>query len=181
MQWYNARLMSRDYPDWLNPFKAAQARREFAGTIRLDQLPGVSDLVKDRGEMELGFELAFGLDDQRQACVRVRVHGDVPLTCQRTLRAYRQAIASQSLVGIVESEAAAEALPEDYEPLVVAEPRLRVADLVTEELLLALPLVPRSPDSDPVESQEVAANQGKDDTHRPFAVLAELTGKSDKN
>ena len=169
--------MSRDYPDWLHPFKAAQARREFAGTIPLKQLAVSSDLAEPSDDDVIGFELVFGLDDQRQACVRVRVHGEVPLVCQRTLRAFWYPVDSESLVGIVESEAAAEALPEDYEPLIVTEPRVRVAGLVSEELLLALPLVPRAPDSEPAGE---AGEPASPDTHRPFAVLAELTGKPDK-
>lgn len=170
--------MSRDYPDWLNPFKAAQARREFAGTIRLTELRPVLGLINDPGEAEIGFELGFDLDDQREVRVRVRVCGEVPMTCQRTLRPFQHEVDSESTVAIVDSEAAAERLPEDYEPLVIAEPKLRIADLVAEELLLALPLVPRAPDSEPVGSQE--ATDARDvDTHRPFAVLADLARKRD--
>lgn len=168
--------MSRDYPDWLNPFKAAQARREFAGTMRLSELRPVRSLIDDPGESEIAFELAFDLDDQGETRVRVHVSGEVPMVCQRTLRPFRQRIDSRSLVAIVDSEAAAERLPEDYEPLVVDEQRLRLADLVAEEVLLALPLVPRAPDSEPVGTQE-ATGPGDRDSQRPFAVLADMTGK----
>ncbi len=181
--------MSRDYPDWLNPFKAAQARREFAGTVALARLAAAVDLIEAPADEELGFELTFALDDQRQACVRVRVFGEVPLMCQRTLVRYLHRVDSESLVGIVASEAAVEALPEDYEPLVVTEPRVRVVDLLAEELLLALPLVPRAPDSEPVVADRTAVEAargenvpaGGADTQRPFAALAELTGKTKKH
>ncbi len=178
MRWYNGRLMSRDYPDWLNPFKAAQARREFSGTIRLAELGPVQGLIDDPGESEIAFELAFGLDDQRQVRVRVHVSGDVPMVCQRSLRPFRQPIDSESVVAVVESEAAADGLPEDYEPLVIAEPRLGIADLVAEEVLLALPLVPRAPDSAPIGTQPATRPEDAD-SHRPFAVLADLSRKRD--
>lgn len=168
--------MSRDYPDWLNPFKAAQARREFAGTMRLSELRPVRGLIDDPGESEIAFELAFDLDDQGETRVRVRVSGEVPMVCQRTLRRFRQPIDSRSLVAIVDSEAAAGRLPEDYEPLVIAEQRLRLADLVAEEVLLALPLVPRAPDSEPVRTQEATGPEDAG-SQRPFAVLADMTRK----
>ncbi|MFW5815361.1 MAG: YceD family protein [Wenzhouxiangella sp.] len=170
--------MSRDYPDWLNPFKAAQARREFAGTMRLSELRPVLDLINDPGDAEIEFELGFDLDDQREVRVNVRVCGEVPMICQRSLRPFHYAVDSESIVAIVDSEAAAARLPEDYEPLVIAEPKLRIADLVAEELLLALPLVPRAPDSEPVGAREATDAQDAD-THRPFAVLADLARKRD--
>jgi len=170
--------MSRDYPDWINPFKAAQARREFAGTIRLSDLRPVVDLIDEPGNAELSFSLAFCVDDQREVCIRVRVSGDVPMICQRTLQPFQQRIDSESVVAVVDSAEAADRLPEDYEPLVLSEPRLRIADIVTEELLLALPLVPKAPDSEPVGSGEEAA-AGNSDTHQPFAGLAALARKRD--
>ena len=168
--------MSRDYPDWLNPYKAAQARREFAGTMRLSDLRQVLDLIDDPGESEIAFGLEFDLDEQRQVRASVRVSGDVPMICQRTLRPYRQPISSASVVGIVDSETSAAALPDDYEPLILTEPRLRVVDLVAEEVLLALPLVPKAPDSEPI-GNGIATGFEEDDSHQPFAVLADLANR----
>lgn len=167
--------MSRDYPDWLDPFKAAQARREFSGSIRLSDLRPVRGLIDDPGGAEIDFELSFDLDDQREVRVRVHVSGEVPMVCQRSLRPFGQWIDSESVVAIVASETEVDRLPEDYEPLLISEPRLSVADLVAEEVLLALPLVPKAPDSEPVGTQ--AAKEAE--SHRPFAVLAALSRKRD--
>lgn len=170
--------MSRDYPDWINPHKAAQARREFSGSVLLTRLDRVLDLIDPADGDEIGFEIGFHLDDQRQACARVRVYGLVPMVCQRTLERYQQPIDSASVVGMVDSLRAAEALPEDYDPLVLEESRIRLEDLIAEELLLGLPLVPRAPDSAPVGDRERSAPS---ETHRPFADLARLAGKVDKD
>ncbi len=170
--------MSRDYPDWINPFKAAQARREFAGTVRLGSLKQLSGLIDKPGDAEISFQVSFGLDDQREVRVEVHVAGKVPMTCQRSLRRFYQEVDSSSVVAIVDSDAATERLPDDYEPLVVNDARLGMVDLVAEELLLALPLVPRAPDSEPVGEADVVA-QKDGDTHQPFAVLADLARKRD--
>lgn len=163
--------MSRDYPDWVHPLKAAQARRVFSGSMKLSQLSRVLDLIEPPGEDEIGFEIAFELDDQAQARAQVRIRGTVAMLCQRSLKPYRQAVDSQSVIGIVSDELAAEGLPDDYEPLVLPEQRLSLADLVAEELLLALPLVPRSPDSEPLIAE---VPEPEPDTQRPFAGLAQL-------
>lgn len=166
--------MSRDYPDWVHPLKAAQARREFSGSVRLSRLTRVLDLIEAPGEDEIAFEIAFALDDQGQATAQVRVHGTVALICQRTLKPYRQQLDSHSFIGIVSDESAADGLPGDYEPLVLPDQRLSLEDLVAEELLLALPLVPRAPESTPVGVAEAAPEP---DTQRPFAGLAQMQKK----
>ncbi|TVS13171.1 MAG: hypothetical protein EA419_02545 [Wenzhouxiangella sp.] len=170
--------MSRDYPDWINPHKAAQARREFSGSVLLSRLTRVLDLIDQAEGAEIGFEVDFSLDDQREVRARVRVHGHVPMVCQRTLKRYMQPIDSASVIGVVDNARAAEALPEDYEPLILEEPRIRLEDLIAEELLLGLPLVPRAPDSEPVVDRKRSAPT---ETHRPFADLARLAGKADKD
>jgi uncharacterized protein len=70
-------------------------------------------------------------------------------------------------------------LPPDYEALLVPEDgRLNPADVIEDELLLALPLVPINPDSslpDEVtghDPEEIPAGEGRSES--PFAVLREL-------
>jgi uncharacterized protein len=167
--------MSRDYPDWIHPIKAAQARREFAGSMALSRMERIRDLVPNPGEAEIAFSIRFSLDEHRQVRVEVSVSGSVPLVCQRTLQAYQQPVESCSVVGIVSDERQAEALPADYEPLWLEEEQVRIEDLVAEELLLSLPLVPRAPESRPMADERPAAA----DTYKPFAELAELANKAD--
>lgn len=135
---------------------------------RLDRLAGL--LAADEGEAE--FHLAFSFDGQGQVCVHSRVSAEPWLMCQRTLKPYRQPLSGESTVGIVDDERRVDELPEDYEPWVCSDGRLELTDLVAEELILALPLVPRSPDSKPLAAPEKPGRQ------RPFEVLAELKRES---
>ena len=169
MQWYNARLMSRDFPDSVQTEKAAAARREFAGTMPLKRLERLAGMIADPGEAEIAFELAFSHDEQRQVRVDVTVRGQVPVTCQRTLKVFQYELDSHSVVGLVTSDREADALPEDYEPLLVTENRVELATLIEDEMLLALPLVPVDP-----ESERIGSDAPPPDTHRPFAQLAGL-------
>ena len=166
--------MSRDFPDWVHPGKAAAARRIFTGTVPIERLSKLDGLVVAGLDSEIRFRIAFAQDEQQQVRAEVEVSGHVPLECQRTLKVFDQPIASSSVVGIVASDAEVDGLPDDYEPKVCADSRLSLVDLIGEEVLLSLPLVPVDPDSSRLE-----ANPEAPDTHRPFAALAELKKNRD--
>ena len=169
--------MSRDFPDWIDPDKAAAAGREFSGTVPLARLHRLEGMIADPGDTEIDFRVVFGHDEQRQVRVEVSVSGQVPLRCQRTLKVFEQPIESSSVVGIVASDRAAESLPEDYEPLLCPDNKVELVRLIGEEVLLGLPLVPIDPASSQVGEQAPTS-----DTHRPFAELAEeLRRKRDKD
>ena len=77
-------------------------------------------------------------------------------------------------LGLIRDEADEAALPEGYEPLLVpADGLLHPAQLVEDELILALPTVPVKPDTDAIE-QEWGADEEELRQASPFAVLAGL-------
>ncbi len=173
--------MSRDFPDWIDVGRAAQAGRRYAGEARLAWMPRVLDLLDaPEPDQVIGFEVSASLDDQKVPRLKVRVHGQVPMTCQRSLKRYLQPIDSASEVAPVASEREADRLPEELEPKLVPEGRLRMVELVEDELLLALPLVPRDPSSEPVgEVEDRPASHGELEdadlqAQGPFASLASL-------
>ncbi len=168
--------MSRDFPDWVHPDKAASARRVFSGSVRLDRLERLKGLVVSDPQAEVIFQMNFSRDQQDQVRVDIKVRGVVPMQCQRSLKTYDQSICGSSVIGIVASEAEAAALPEDYEPQVCPDSRLRLLDLIEEEVLLALPLVPLDP-----ATERQAPAQESTQTHRPFEALAALKKDREKN
>lgn len=168
--------MSRDFPDWVDPHKAAAARREFSGTVPMRRLERLAGMIVEPGDGEIGFELAFCHDDQRQVRVEVAVWGTVPLRCQRTLKVFDHEMKSSSVVGIVPDDRAAEALPGDYEPLLCTDGRVELIRLIEEEMLLGLPLVPLDP-----ASSRMGEDRHSGDTHRPFEALAELKKDHDSD
>jgi len=177
--------MSRDFPDWIDAQRAAEAGRRFAGDARIEWMPRVADLLdQPSADDVIEFEVAASLDRSagRAAIVRLAVHvfGSVPMTCQRTLQRYRQPVDSRSQVAVVASEDELAGLPEDLEPKLAAEGRLKLVELIEDELLLALPLVPRDPDSVPVDNAgDVFDSAGPEQSDSPFAELARLRKTDD--
>jgi uncharacterized protein len=169
--------MSREYPDWLDPWKAADGRRTFSGTMPLSRMPRLQPLLAD-SKGEARFSAGFAFDGQGMVTISMEVEAQLPLICQRSLELYQQVVERCSLLGVIEDMDEESSLPGNYEPVVVEHRRLALSDLVEDELILALPQVPRKPDIDGDnsltgfgETSEDLAR--KENFRQPFAGLAD--------
>ncbi len=105
----------------------------------------------------------------------------MPLTCQRCLGPVDIALAVKQSFRFVASEEAAEAEDEEAEEdVLVLSQDFNLRELIEDELLMALPLVPRH-ETCPVEIKLEAADPGFEsalaEKRNPFAVLANLQNK----
>ena len=152
------------------------ARRCFEGELGLAGFSRLRDsLVDTEGECRFGLE--FGRDEFDQAFVDVRVSARLPLQCQRSLARYLQPIEIRQRLGLITSEAQEAALPEGVEPLLVPDSaELRPIELIEDELILALPVVPIDPDSTEPDLGWKGEEPEEEKPH-PFAALAGLKEK----
>ncbi|HSC63177.1 MAG TPA: DUF177 domain-containing protein [Caldimonas sp.] len=111
-----------------------------------------------------------------QPALSIRAGTEVTLECQRCLQPMRVSLAAERRLFFVEGEEAAEALDVESEDDVLAlTPVLDLADLIEDELLLALPLVPRHDRCpEPLPRAFVEDDPVLDPADNPFAVLATL-------
>jgi uncharacterized protein len=117
--------------------------------------------------------------------LHLQAHTALELTCQRCLQPMTVQLQVQPTLRFVRGEDRAEALDEDSDEDVLAlTPSLDLLSLVEDELILALPLVPRH---DACKQPLAPANPGADgdgtatDAH-PFAMLESLRrGRSKGN
>ena len=133
--------------------KASQAvaRREaFAGSVPLAKLPRLAaSLAESSGTLQV--ELQATRDDEGQDWLHGEIRGRLPLTCQRGLHAFDWNCDVALSLALVESEAEEEKLLKDTESYRVEDDELPLRDLVEEEVLLALPMMPRCEDPDCVK------------------------------
>lgn len=154
------------------------ARRSFDGRLPLATMARLRDLLADT-EGEARFSLEFGHDMLQVPFVELRIDADLPLVCQRSLQRFLQPVSLTQRLALVRGvdvgdEDVDAALPPGYEALQMDDDgTLRAAELVEDELILAVPLVPVRPGSESVErdwpvpvDEEARAN--------PFAALAAL-------
>lgn len=174
--------MSREFPDYVDPWRAADGGRLIAGTIPLARFSRLMPLLAS-GEGEAGFKIQFGYDAQRRPTIAVDVTAPLSLICQRSLEPYIEQVEQSSVLQVIGSPSEQRLLSDDEEFVLVEEGRLAIAELVEDELLLAVPQVPRNPDLEPVqhftgqeELNEAASTEGADgnERRRPFAGLAEM-------
>lgn len=171
--------MSR-VPDVLDAWRMVAARRVFEGQLRLSSLSRLRDaLCAEEGVTESGvvrFAIEFDRDALQVPYVELRIDAQLPLECQRSLDRFLLPVHVVQRLGLIVDEADEAGLPPDYEPLLVpADGMLRPADLVEDELILAVPVVPMKPGTEQAEQDADWPATADDEVQaNPFAVLAAL-------
>lgn len=162
-------------PTRINPWRLAAESGRLEGRLALAALSRLATLSRADGEVTI--TLVGGVDERGISFLEGSLNTEIELDCQRCLGPLRIPLTIEVLLGVVRSETEAERLPERYDPLLVADTEVTVADLVEDELLLALPSIPRHVDLHECEANGYGV---PDETapgtplRQPFAVLASL-------
>lgn len=152
------------------------ARRGIEGRLPLSALTRLRESLVDT-EGEVTFVIDFGQDALKVPYAELRIDAELPLECQRSLQRFLLPVRIEQRLGLIRSEAEEAALPPGYEPLLMPEDgMLRTVELVEDELILAIPVVPVMPGSAEVERDWPADEAGAPEAERPnpFAALAAL-------
>lgn len=166
-------------PETLDAWRQVTARRGFEGRVRLASLERLADLLAEP-EGEAAFSLDFDRDALGVPYVGLVVTAELPLLCQRTLERFLLPVRVEQRMGLMRSEAEEAALPPGYEPLLLDESgELRTLDLVEDELILAVPVVPVMPGTEAVEREWGDGEAVEPERPNPFAALAALKKRPD--
>jgi uncharacterized protein len=136
--------MSREYPDWISPNRAAEGKRTFGGTIPLARMKRLAPLLVN-AKGEASFTAAFRVDLDQRIIIDLQVEAALPLICQASLEVYDEQVRRRSELAVIENDSEQFDLPDNYEPVLTEHGRLAIASLVEDELLLSLPQIPRKP------------------------------------
>ena len=161
---------------WMRPLEVehlaeTQADVGFAGALEelagLRSRPGgVSGSVRGRGRFsrEQGFSV-----------VELTVQGSATLECQRCLQRMELPVDTSTRIALIASESESAGVPDELEPVLTTAGRISMGQLVTEELLLTLPIVPLHASEASCGTAPMAAPPATGgETHRPFAGLGAL-------
>ena len=165
-------------PDRLDLMATAEAGRTLRGRIALTRLErALPVLMSNTGELQVVLEL--GKDAGGTCYLAGSLQGEVILQCQRCLERMSLPLDVNFRLGLVRDLDAMRTLQDGYEPLMVSAEPAVVADILSDEVLLALPIVPMHGESD-VECRGLVKDylpSAEDLRENPFAVLAELKQK----
>lgn len=171
--------MSREFPDFIDPWRLAAGNKVIGGTIPLARFRRLESMLAS-SEGVASFSIRFDYDEQRRARATVKVKAPLTLICQRSLKPYTEQVAQESQLLILGEPGEQANLSDHEEFYLVEEGRLAAADLVEDELLLAVPQVPRNPDFDLVvkstmtDEKQSESENSSNGRQRPFESLAEL-------
>jgi len=165
-------------PPWSKPLdvdRLSEADIDFA--VPLAELPRLrAQLVGVAGEVHghVHFRRAAGV-----VVAELTLSGTARLVCQRCLETMEVGVEAAAEVGLVATEADVSRVPEELEPMLAPEGRTTIGELVEEELLLTLPIVPLHADTDDgvcvvAPAAPLVTTGRKEETQRPFEQLAEL-------
>lgn len=177
--------MSAPLPDQLDPWRAVHNGSSFSGLASLQSLPRLAAAVLG-ADGPARYEIAFGRDGDGQPVARGHVSMTLNLTCQRCLELVSFPVDARIALVLVQSVAGADdtsfaavgGVPEGLEVLPMEQGPIRPLDLIEDELLLAIPLIPMHSSRDCGSLGAPGPLLREPDRRQtPFAVLAELRGR----
>ncbi|TDR39367.1 uncharacterized protein DFR29_11668 [Tahibacter aquaticus] len=151
------------------------ARRSFNGNLSVAKLPRLADaLAKPDGV--ISYDIEFGRDDLGIAFLAIRAQTQVSLICQRSLDTFLLPVTIDTRLGLIVREEEEAGLSPGYEPLLLESAELRPADVIEDELLLALPLIPvkPGPEESPLDWSTDPDQAEEPERPNPFAALGSL-------
>jgi uncharacterized protein len=172
--------MSGSLPDRIDPLRLAETGRVLRGRLPLAALQRLApSLYAVEGVVDVELD---GFKEGRTSSLHGHIVTTLSMVCQRCLEPVMLPVDVHFRLGLVSSEEQAERLPEDLEPLLITEPTVRLADLIDDELILALPIVVLHPEGSECAVRAVMTAQAEpepkpqDEAPRknPFAVLSKL-------
>jgi uncharacterized protein len=143
-------LMSREFPDWIDPWKAADGARVFEGSVPLARLERLVPLLSNSDGVAW-FTVGFDYDFEQRARIRITVHAELQLLCQKSLEPYIEVVDRTTELSVIKEMSEQDLLPETAEAVLVDNRALAMASLVEDELIIGLPQVPRNPALDSVD------------------------------
>jgi uncharacterized protein len=154
---------------FIDGLQFAHGGETLSGRFEIKQLPRLLESAADDAG-NVSYTIIGKRDLQGKPSLECKVEGTVTLQCQRCLQGFAHQFSVKSVLMLVSHEAALpdpESEPDEIDAI-VATPQMNVAELVEEEILLSLPMIPRH------EACEIA-EQGTVKTGNPgLAGLAAL-------
>ena len=170
--------MSVALPESVDAWRMVAAGRIFEGSLPLAALSRLQPSLADATGTCV-YRVEFGRDELGVAFCEIQADAALPLVCQRTLDRFEFPVRVEQRIGLVRNERDEAGLPPGYEPVQPNEDgRLNPVELIEDELILAVPVVPVKPGSEAVEAHWAAPEdeEAEEERPNPFAALSALKG-----
>ncbi|MGD8429352.1 MAG: YceD family protein [Ectothiorhodospiraceae bacterium] len=173
-------MLERALPQRIDLRRLRRDDAEMHGIVELAAMGRLGEALESTAGT-VAAELTILFDQNGRAVVRGAASVTVTMQCQRCLGPVHVPLEARFELEVVESEAAAEELGRDDEPVVAPGGELNVVAMLEDELILCLPVVATHEGSDRcAENSRHFGPPGEEapEAENPFAVLESLKSKN---
>lgn len=167
-------------PERGDPIRLAELGRSYEGELPLSTFQRLADSIRP-SDASAAYRIRFDRDERGRGRVHGHVRALLPLVCQRCLETFRLAVDRQWSLVLLQEMAEEALLDAGEDGCLVTDTGMCLAELVEDELLLALPVVALHPDYEHCRlphnpaAEKVEAFDAREDPENPFARLSRLT------
>jgi len=163
--------LNKSLPDQLKLFNFAKKEISLSGLYQISDFPRITEIASNKKD-NVRVELSFYLKNNKTPCVEGIIELDIVLACQRCLDNLSIALKVNFNLAFVRNDQQSEELDSHYEIYVIEEEELATFDLISDEILLSIPMVPTHDYDCIKEINEQEIVEGK--SENPFAILKKL-------
>lgn len=173
-------MLNDALPKYFDPRKYASQELTVEGGLPLKGFKELcAILASDEGSAFI--HLNFRVDEDRRYIATGSITAQVHLVCQRCMGPVAYDLAMDLSLAFVYDEDHAKNLPEIYDPVVMTDGEVILADMVEQEMILALPIVAYHEESgcNPTTVKYASSTDEAPDDEKPnpFSILAQLKAK----
>ena len=161
-------------PDKITASKAVARHERFAEEMPLAGFVRLQGLLASEAGV-IAAEIEAGRDESDHPHLQGRLQGELQLICHRCLKAFGWKLDAPLAIRLVNTEAEEAQALHESDPYLVLDDRLPLREIVEDELLLALPMMPRCKSCENAAPPVPAKEPGKETRkENPFAALKRI-------
>ena len=133
---------------------------------------------------DIDLELSFSKGKRGTTLILGRVQAAVVLICQNCMQPFRKSLDCDINFQLVGSDREFDQFEDDADAIVCENKEISLADLIEDELIMSVPMIPRHMESECLDNEyrqvdvEIHVDEVKT-THRPFAGMEVALKKQD--
>ncbi len=163
--------MSATLPPQMDVWRMVANQRRFEGSLPLARMSRLVELLAD-ADGECSYVIEFYRDSLKIDVMHMQLSASLPLICQRSLERFVYPVKIDQRLGLISEESQEASLPEGMEAVLIeGNGEVSPFQLIEDELLLAVPLVPVSPNASELDPAWTEEEVIKEDKPHPFASL----------
>ena len=163
--------LNKSLPDQIKLFNFAKKEISLSGIYQISDFPKISEIASNKKD-SVKVDLSFYLKNNKTPCVEGIIELNIVLECQRCLDDLSIALKINFNLAFVRHDQESDELDSHYEIYLIKDEELSTHDLISDEILLSIPMVPTH-DYDCIKEinrQEIVEEKSEN----PFAILKKL-------